>query len=242
MRTLVVATLVASSTFAFAETSAAQVIPGRRPLLPSRFSVGGDLVMAQPKGDFADNITRGWGGNVNVTYALDSKGYFRLRADGGVVEYGSETKRIPLNPITGRVSLKVTTSNIIGWGSLGCQLQIPDGPFRPYVNGGIAYTDFSTESTLSGLDNNSDGLSSTNQHDGTHAWVTGAGVFIPFGRQFNRGGLNFGARYFQGGHAAYLKKGDIVDNPDGSISFTPRRSGTDMIVWQLGASLTLPRS
>jgi len=133
------------------------------------------------------------------------------------------------------------TSNMIGWGSLGGQVQIPDGPVRPYINGAIAYTDFSTESTLSGLDGSSDGLSSTNQHDGTHAWVSGAGIFIPFGRNFTHGGLNVGARYFQGGHAAYLRKGDILDNPDGSISFTPRRTGTNMILWQVGASFTLPR-
>ncbi len=221
--------------------SAQQRVMLRRPLVPSRFSLGADGVMSQPKGDFANNIGTGWGGNVFGLFRLDRRGYVQLRVDGGMVQYGRETKRIPLNPITGRVSLKVVTNNLIGWGGIGGQLQIPDGPFRPYVNGSIAYTDFSTHSSLEGTDGNSDGLSSTNQHDGSHAWVTGAGVTIPFGRSFTRGNLDFGARYYQGGTAAYLKKGDIIDNPDGSISFTPRRSKTDMVVWHLGASFTLPR-
>ncbi len=53
--------------------------------------------------------------------------------------------------------------------------------------------------------------------------------------------LNIGARYYSGAEAAYLKEGDIIDNPDGTISFTPRRSRTDFVLWQLGASFTLPR-
>jgi len=197
--------------------------------------------MSQPRGDFANNIGDGWGGNLAGLFRLDRRGYLQLRADGGLVQYGRETKRIPLNPITGRVSLKVSTSNMIGWVGFGGQLQIPDGPFRPYVNGSIAYTDFSTQSTLSGTNGDSDGLSSTNQHDGSHAWISGAGLNIPFGRSFTHGSLDIGARYYQGSWATYLKKGDIIDNPDGSISFTPRRSKTDMVVWHIGASLTLPR-
>jgi hypothetical protein len=211
------------------------------PSFPSRFTLGADAAMVQPKGEFANNIGRGWGLNTTGLFRLDDKGYLQLRADAGLAQYGSETKKIPLNPITGRVSLKVETSNMIGWVGLGGQLQIPDGPFRPYVNGSLAYTDFATESSLKGTDEGSGALSTRNQHDGSHAWVYGAGVNIPFGKRFTSGMLNFGARYYSGGQAAYLKKGDIIDNPDGTISFTPRRSKTDMILWQLGASFTLPR-
>src|SRR6266536_584793 len=144
MRPIIAAALAASALSLFVKPVSAQISAARRSLLPSRFSIGGDVVMAQPKRDFADNISRGWGGDLSATYALDKEGYFQLRADGGLVQYGNETKRIPLNPITGRVSLKVVTSNMIGWGSFAGQMQIPEGPIRPYVNGGLAYTRFAT--------------------------------------------------------------------------------------------------
>jgi len=35
----------------------------------------------------------------------------------------------------------------------------------------------------------------------------------------------------------YLRKGDIHDNPDGSISFAPRVSEADFVTVQLGVSV-----
>lgn len=241
MRLLYCVTLAASAVVLAGVAEAQQTVLFRAPAFPSRFTIGGDAVMLQPKGDFAGNIGRGWGFNGAGLFRVDGAGYVQLRMDGGIAQYGSETKRIPLNPITNRVSFEVVTSNRVAWAGLGGQLQIPDGPFRPYVNGSIAYTDFATESSLKGTNDTFGDISTQNQHDGSHAWVYGAGVNIPFGRKFTRGMLNFGARYYQGAEAAYLKKGDITDNPDGTISFTPRRSRTDMILWQLGASFILPR-
>lgn len=237
------ATLAASTALAVVAGigNAQQTVVFREPSFPSRFTLGGDAVMVQPKGEFANNINRGWGFNGTGLFRVDEKGYVQLRLDGGIAQYGRETKRIPFNPITGRIELKVETTNVIGWAGFGGQLQIPDGPFRPYVNGSVAYTDFSTESSLTGSDGSDSGLSTQNQHDGSHAWIYGTGVNIPFGKKFTSGMLNLGARYYRGGTAAYLKKGDIIDNPDGTISFTPRRSKTDMVIWQLGASFTLPR-
>lgn len=241
MRTAFRATLALSAAFGGGVAGAQQTVLFKAPAFPSRITLGGDAVMIQPKGDFASNIGRGWGLNGTGLFRVDEQGYVQLRLDGGIAQYGNETKQIPLNPITGRVSFKVETSNTIGWAALGGQLQIPDGPFRPYVNGSVAYTNFSTESSLKGTDGSFGDLSTQNQHDGSHAWIYGAGVNIPFGRKFTSGMLNVGARYYKGAEASYLREGDIKDNPDGTISFTPRHSRTDFILWQLGASFTIPR-
>jgi hypothetical protein len=56
------------------------------------------------------------------------------------------------------------------------------------------------------------------------------------------GGLNLGAKYHYGAQATYLREGDITDNPDGTITLNPRRSKTDMIVWQVGVSFNIPRN
>ena len=209
---------------------------------PSRFQVGIDAVLSQPKGEFATNIGNGFGLNGTGMFRLDPKGFVSIRGDLGMVQYGREMQRVPYRPITGRINLDVETTNNIGWGSIGGQLQFPQGWFRPYANAAIAYTDFSTRSTLTGSDDDHEYASTTNQHDGSRAWIFGGGVVVPFGNRFSLGGLNLGARYYYGGRATYLKEGDIIDNADGTITINPRNSKTDLVLWQLGVSFVIPRS
>jgi hypothetical protein len=172
-------------------------------------------------------------------FRIDPKGWFNIRADLGGVQYGSERQRVS-SLVSGRVGLEVETANRIGFGSIGAQVQIPDGWFRPYANAAIASTYFWTESTLSGADDSYQYASDTNYDDWSHAWVFGGGVMVPFGRSL--GSLNLGAKYHYGGHATYLREGDITDNPDGSITISPRSSKTDMVLWQFGVSFKIPRA
>jgi hypothetical protein len=207
--------------------------------VPSRFSVGGDVVISQPKGEFARNAPNGYGFDGTGMFRIDPKGYLNIRADVGVVQYGRETQRVNF-PNTGRVSLDLETDNMIGFGAIGAQLQIPDGWLRPYANAAIAYTNFWTESSLSGTDNSFEAISTTNHSDGSHAWIFGGGLMIPFGK--SPAALNLGARYFYGGTATYLRRGDIIDNPDGTITLNLRNSKTDLVLWQLGVSFAIPRT
>jgi hypothetical protein len=233
------AVLVLSTAFIFASASAADAQFSNVTMLPSRFSVGGDLALSQPKGEFANNVPNGYGFDLTGMLRLDPQGYFNLRADLGGIRYGHERQRIGF-PVSGRVAVDLNTDNQIGFGAFGVQLQIPDGWFRPYANAAVAATYFWTESSISGADNSESFLQTTNLDDWSHAWVFGGGVMIPFGRSI--GALNLGARYHYGASATYLKEGDITDNPDGSINLNPRNSKTDLVLWQLGVSFAIPRS
>ncbi len=194
--------------------------------------------MSQPKGEFASNVGRGWGFNLNGMYNIDYKGFLSIRADAGTVQYARERKDASFFGITGRIPLNLETTNNIAWGAIGAQLMIPDGPFRPYANAAIAYTDFSTTSTLSDPNGQFQSISNQNAHNGSHAWIFGSGVQIPFG---TTGAFNLGGKYYYGGRATYLTKGDITDNPDGTITLHPRSSKTDMVIWQLGFMFAIPR-
>ena len=233
------AVLVLSTAFIFASASVvdAQIAPyGDQ--VPSRFSFGADLTISQPKGEFANNVPNGYGFDLTGMFRLDPQGYFNLRADLGGVQYGHERQLIGF-PISGRLAVDLDTDNRIGFGSIGAQLQIPDGWFRPYANAAIATTYFWTESSLSGTDNSGVFATTTNYDDWSHAWVFGGGLMIPFGR--SGGALNLGARYHYGAHARYLREGDITDNPDGTININPRESKTDLVLWQVGVSFSIPR-
>jgi hypothetical protein len=233
------AVLVLNTAFILASASAANAQLSNVTMLPSRFSFGGDLALSQPKGEFANNVPNGYGFDLTGMFRLDPQGYFNLRADLGGVRYGHERERIGF-PISGRVAVDLNTDNQIGFGAFGVQLQIPDGWFRPYANAAVAATYFWTESSISGADNSESFDQTTNLDDWSHAWIFGGGVMIPFGRSI--GALNLGARYHYGSTATYLRKGDITDNPDGTINLNPRSSKTDLVLWQLGVSFAIPRS
>lgn len=212
----------------------------RRPALPGRFVFALDALIAQPKGEFGSYVDKGFGGNLVLMYKLDPAGMISVRADVGGMQYDRERKRVPFLPITGRVRLDVTTSNDVYWGAIGPQLMLATkAPVRPYVNAAVGLQTFVTETSLSGSDQSGDYASTTNSSDATFAYIFGGGFYIPFGRVSSSGSLNIGARYHFGGTAKYLRKGDIIDNADGSITLNPVSSKTDVIMWQVGFSLPL---
>ena len=229
---------VLSTACIFASASGAGAQVSNEPQIPSRFSFGGDIAISQPKGEFANNVPTGYGFDVTGMFRIDPKGWFNIRADIGGVQYGHERQRI-LFPTTGRVALNLDTDNRIGFGGIGLQLQFPDGMLRPYANASIAAMDFWTESCLSGTDNSFDTLCNQNHSDWSHAGIFGGGLLIPFGKSL--GSLNLVARYHYGARATYLKKGDITDNPDGTVTLNLRNSKTDLVLWQVGVNFIIPR-
>jgi len=222
--------------FVSAETAGAQIVYNTMQF-PSRYSLGGDFAIFQPKGAFAENVPNGYGFDVTGLLKIDPKGWFNLRADGGGVRYGHE--HIGLGFFGPGIELNLDTNNQIMFGALGLQLQIPDGWFRPYANASYAAVDFKTESCVSNPDNVIQEQCNTNHGDWAGAGVFGGGLLIPFGKSL--GALNLGARYHYGSKATYLRKGDIVDNPDGSVTLNVRSSKTDMVLWQIGFTYNFPK-
>ena len=210
---------------------------------PSRFTIGGGLLMSQPRGELANNIDNGFGGDLYGLFRVDPAGVLSLRADIGGLEYGSET--IPSGSVFGgRVGFEVETSNSIFWGAFGPQLMVPVGPVRPYGNVAIGIMGFSTNSAVRGTGQyqGETFASSQNQSDETHTWIFGGGLYIPFYGKLSMLSLDIGGRYFTGGEATYLREGAIRDNPDGSITLFPSHSETDQVTWHVGVSYTIPRN
>ena len=209
---------------------------------PSRFTLVGDLLVAQPKGEFATQLdTEGFGANIGGLFRLDKEGIFSIRADLGGMQYGSETFYVPYLPLTGRVSLDVETTNNSFWGSIGPQITVPAGPVQPYLNAAVGFVDLVTRTSVRGSDSEYEYASTNNSDDVTSAWIYGGGLYVPFGKR-SEWKLHAGARYFYGGEATYLKEGDIQDNPDGSVTLFPRTSKTHQVTWQLGVAYTFPLS
>jgi opacity protein-like surface antigen len=193
---------------------------------------------ARPTGEFREYVKHGGGMNVNVLWTPQREGIFGLRADGGFVVYGSERQRVCFSSTVGcRVQLDLRTTNSIASLNAGPQLMVPRGAVRPYANAGIGLAYFATTSELEGTRDNQPFASTTNFDDLTFAWLAGGGVLVPLSSGRNVVMLDLGARYNGNGQVEYLRKGDIQDNPDGSISFTPTRSQANLWAFHVGVSV-----
>lgn len=204
-----------------------------------QFYFGAQGQYARPVGEFRDYVKHGGGINVNFALPIPRGGAFALRADGGFLVYGSETRQVCFSQTVGcRILLDLTTTNSIAYLNIGPQLMLPDGPVRPYVNAAVGGSYFGTSSSVSGTDgNDEDFASTTNFDDITFAWASGGGLLISLSRGRTPVLLDLGVRYHGNGEVEYLKKGDITDNPDGSITITPTRSEANLLTFQIGVQI-----
>jgi hypothetical protein len=204
---------------------------------PARTFAGVAFHVADPVGDFDRYVDAGVGVDAHLVWTVDQSRIFGLRLDLGFVQYGNERKRVPLSPtIGGRIMVDVNTSNNILLFGVGPQIMAPSGMVRPYVNGAVGLAYFATQSSVSGTSNDDAFASTTNFDDATFSWNGGGGILIPVRKGMRPIMIDLGVKYHGNGEARYLREGSIEDNTDGSISFTPIRSQTNLLTYQLGVS------
>ncbi len=236
--TLVLAVLLAVA----ASPASAQVFEfEQQPRGPSRAFFGGGVVVGIPQGDFADYVGTGAGLSGHFIYQLDPSGLLALRFDGGFLVYGQERKRVCFSSTVGcRITVDVTTTNSIMFFGVGPQLIAPAGHVRPYATGSIGLGVFSTQSGVSGSSDEYDDFArTTNYSDATFAWTGAGGIYVPLRSGARPVLLDVGARYHGNGEVSYLRRGSIVDNPDGSITINPIRSQANLLVLHLGVTVGL---
>lgn len=202
--------------------------------------VGGQ--MAQPVGDFRANVRNAWGGNLAVKYNFPRAPFLAFRGDVGILNYGNERKRVPLSQTLNRVIVEQNTANNIALFTVGPELSVPVGPVRPYLYGFGGYSHFYTESSANDDDANYTFASSVNFSDGGGAVGGGGGLRIPMNLRRGNMAIDLGARFTRNWTRSYLRPGDVQDQPDGSLTFTERRTAADFWQFHLGASFAPGRT
>ncbi len=197
---------------------------------------GGGVLIGFPVGEFENFVDPSPGFSLYGLAQFGARGILGLRLDGSLIFYGSETRRRPLSPTIQLIDVDVTTQNTIASIIIGPQLSAPSGTVRPYVNAGLGFSYFSTESSVSGSSDTEPFASTTNFDDFTFALVSGGGVWIRLSRTVF---LDLSGRYLRNGRVRYLREGSIIEATDGSISFTPIESETNMLLIQVGVSVSL---
>ena len=202
--------------------------------------LGLSVVGAEPQGEFERRVDEAFGAQLDLTIPVALRGAVRLRGEVGGLIYGHEESEscFPA-PIGCRIDLDLDTENAILFAGAGPEIALP-GEVSPYLNGTIGVSYFTTYSSL-GTDQGPFGR--TEHYDDTVlAARAGAGV-----RARLKGGrfplfADLGARYHWNGVAEYLVEGDVVNEPDGSLTLYPNESQANLVAFQLGLSVGLGRT
>ncbi len=199
--------------------------------------VGIHLVGADPIGDFGQMVDAGFGLELDGRFPLAADGALSLRLDGGFILYGHESRAVCFPPPIGcRVGAELNTSNSIGHLGIGPELSAR-GRIAPYLHAGVGLSYFATHSSLDGLDDTESHYRTRNYSDLVGSTRVGGGVRFRVGST-SRGPItiDLGATYHRNGVAEYLREGDIVDHPDGSIEIFPNRTEANLVVFRAGVS------
>ena len=137
------------------------------------------------------------------------------------------------------MGVDLATQNNILFLGVGPELAMQVDRFRPYARASLGLSYFVTTSGLSGSDDwtGYTYASTNNLDDVVFQKRVGAGL----GVRLSNGGrpvfLDVGADYHHNGTATYLREGDIVDQPDGSVVIYPRRTDANLWSFRVGVSV-----
>ena len=180
-------------------------------------SVGLSMQRLVPTGVFRESIgSQSWKDQAtlgaDVIFHLTESGLVNLRLD---YQFGSYARNKPC--------LKWTLC-VLSYRnpSVGPELAVPRGPFRPYVTAAYGRDTFNGFTQADG----------TKASTGTNVWIYGGGVRIPIGAT-RRWSLDFGIRQHSGGTASY-PQGTSTEQSDGSFIHNTTRSNTPLRTFNLG--------
>lgn len=192
-------------------------------------TAGINLVVALPIGAFEQNVEAA--GGIDLFGALNMGGGLALRLEGSYLVYGSDNRYVaqPYYP------LAINTTYSIATVGFGPQLTLGTGPVRLYGFGllGVSYLSATSSYRAGGCGCNVI-QSGTDFDDWTRAAQGGGGLLVSVRSRHAPIAVDLGARYLANDYAWYVTPGDVVPQPDGTVTVYPTRSRADLVLFHLG--------
>ncbi len=204
---------------------------------PPKASLDLSFMGAQALGEFGQRVDGGLGGQAAFRVRFGDRSPVLLRMDGGFMIYGFERVGVCYaTPWGCQLGPDVTTTNSVGYFGAGPEFSL-EGPVAPYAFATAGFSYFSTQSSLNSGDPWYDDAFDT-RHFGDLVFSSrfGGGLRVRFGGPGSLA-MDVGAEYNRNGIADYLAEGDIVDNPDGSLTLYPSRTEANYVTMRLGLSI-----
>lgn len=205
------------------------------------WQAGVDFLIGSPQGEFRKNVDKvGFGLTGNVGYAPEGTPVM-LGLEFGFMNYGSAERREPFSTTIPDVFVNVSTTNNFVSGHALVRIQPNTGVFRPYLQGMVGYNYLFTETKIENINvPGQEVASSNNLSDGAFSYGGGAGmmfrVYSSDDGDVSDVFIDLGVRYSFGGEAEYMKEGS-VRNVDGKVVYDILKSKTDLLIFQIGASV-----
>ena len=236
---LMLALSLACATPLAAQISPPEIPAAKRPLT-GRITIGGSFDISEPRGEFKRNTPNGFGFGFSGLFAMDPKSIANIRADFGMVQYFSNTRRVPVQGLGGVFSLNLkTSSNIVSFVA-GPQLLGTKGRFTPYAAALGGFSVFGTNSTLEdsrGSSSQEPIASATLSNDFVWTYGGAAGAYIRVYNGRNQVRLDLGARFLRHDQAKYLNEQAVKDAYDNDRDPVPFRGRADFATYRVGVNV-----
>jgi len=193
------------------------------------------LLAGHAVGEFAEHVGFGVGFDLAGSVFLGGSGRIALRAAVGGVTYGRE-RGAECGGRGGPCSEpRRTTINDISFLEVGPEYSWPLGDLRPFVYGTVGLASFVT--TVKEKNHWWEGGDET-QILGDYAGSLGVGAGLDVKVRGGRSPilLTVGGQYHRNGSARYLTKGAVVDSADGSLTFLPNVSQSNLVTFRIGVA------
>lgn len=233
MRLACLVVLAALSSLATPDPGRAQDTEG--PFSPPRFWLGMEFHGGDGTGEFGEQVEGVWGFELVGRWAPQPSSWWMYRVDLGLLTYGEEEFSVCAPPPVGcRIVTEVTTSNDIAFAGVGPELRFAGD--RLYLFGTLGLSYFTTSSSVSGASVSESLLTTEHFSDTVLAFRFGGGwrFLVRKGRYPFR--IDLGAEYHYNGVAEYLLEGNVIDNPDGTLTLVTTRGRANVFTIRLGFS------
>lgn len=204
---------------------------------------GINFLVGVPVAEFADNVDNlGFGIGLNGGIAL-APAPIMVGIDLGYLIYGYERRSEPFSTTIPDVTVDVETTNSIALGHLFLRVQPQQGPIQPYAEILFGFKYLFTRTSVENRASDESIAASVNVDDFASSYGVGGGLDIRVFQGESDNGrpysilINLGTRYLLGSSAEYLERGATARD-DGTVSFDIKKSRTDLIIPQLGATFS----
>jgi hypothetical protein len=198
---------------------------------------GVQLVIAPSLGDLRQVFGTGFGIEAVGFQRLDATGLFGVRVTGGLIDYGSEDRSVPLAGGGPSIGVQVNTKRIATTVGVGPQFSWPHGRLRPYAWAIATAAYFNSQADLSGRD--SAGIYRVLTAD-LNRFVVGAGAGGGLGFRVTESvHLDAGLEYRRYRDVRTIGNG-AAELPNGDVFMTENRGDLGMLVVRLGVRLAIP--
>lgn len=219
--------------------AAGQILQPRQPRWWDQWVIAGTFMGGKPLGEFRNEENGGFGGEFTLGYQLFRRQPLVLRGSVGGMQYqtvkafGFQERCDDRGCWLEEVEYNARSHNM-WYAYAGPEIMATDGALRPFAFAMVGRTWFRSQANFKPTNPGGQEFSQTLFSENNFSTSYGGGVRWMLTRSGRPIGLELSARVNRNIDAEYLTERGVVENPDGSITITPRRGAANVLGIHLG--------